>query len=99
MNTLSKKAAPGAVTTSRELSVEELAQVGGAYAMSDSGYYDYPYGDGGYGYGDPSIGDGAPYVVPDNPPAPTPSVLAPDSTGALPGGNFGYPMDKYGSTP
>ena len=56
-DTSSKKTAKVAVT-SRELTAEELTQVGGAWAMSDGGGYDDPYFGGDYGYDDPYYGGG-----------------------------------------
>jgi len=51
---LSKKAAKNGVVNSRELSVDELGQVGGAWSASDSGMYEeYDFG----GYGDNSGGE------------------------------------------
>lgn len=85
-NTLSKKAAKGTVINSRELTVEELTQVGGAWAVSDGSYED-PYG--GYGYQDPYVD---PYVggpsVPANPYIPY--VPPTDSGGG--GGGGGEPV-------
>jgi len=57
---LSKSAKKNIFVTSRELSAEELTQVGGAYSASDSGYdsyydydsYDYGYEAGGGDYYD-----------------------------------------------
>lgn len=92
---MNKKAA---VAPGRELTADELNQVGGAWAVSD-GYYEDPYGGGGSGgYVDPYTGGPSEPQYPYIPYEPEPVPPAEGGGGGGDGGGGGY-SDPYNDYP